>query len=78
MMSIESLLLLNYLRYENMNGAMFSQIIWIMFLTHQVYENKPKIVKKSQNPIFHLSGLSGGKKEPAASVLTSKAKINYF
>ena len=30
----ESLLLLNPLRYQNMNGTLWSQIVWVMFLAH--------------------------------------------
>ena len=43
--SDESLLLLNRLRYGNMNGTMLSQIVWVMFLAHHCL---PKVAKKCQ------------------------------
>ena len=51
--AIESLLLLNRLRYQNMNSTMLSQIVWVNFLAHQVYQKVQKITKKKCKSRFY-------------------------
>ena len=65
----ESLLLLNRLEYGNMNGTMLSQIVWVMFLAHQVYQKYPKIVKKAKSRFYDFLALRlSGNHRPASRV----------
>ena len=49
---LESLLLPNSLRYQNMNRTLLSEIIWVMFLAHHCLPKVAKNCQKSQKSIF--------------------------
>ena len=54
----ESFLLLKHLRYQNMNGTMLSEIVWVMFFSPAFLSKVAKICQKNPKVDLGLDDMS--------------------